>query len=322
MFFTSFLRCAILPVNVFAATVRFRGNADPLDGVSSEESVFLIAYSRAAASTSDDTAASLKETGRDKYEWEMLGKELSNKGNKTIMRNCGVPHCTYINLDRRVDRQQSLEAQMEHAQLSCSRMSAVDSEAERIPAVKACRLSHIKALELLLQSSAPYGLILEDDAVWIEEADMVRQYLCNIEDHIKDHPVFLLSCNPDGHGWGCPSKYSWMRHPDRCQQSEAYVVRRDYAQVLLDLWKNQPEEAAIDQTWKPLQRRDRWAMTWPLLMRQAASYSDIEKSFMDYGTPEERYQGASTCDGHEDDEDQAAGERISEGGSGYLDFFK
>jgi hypothetical protein len=302
MRFQFILRFAVIPTTVLAAA-HFRGRVAHVDA-------------------SDDDVRSLKRTDRDKYEWEMLGEELTGKGNKTEKRSCGVPHCTYINLDRRTDRQKNLETQLSEAQLSCSRMSAVDAEAEGIPAVKACRESHIKALELLLQSSAPYGLILEDDAVWTQDMDMVREYLCHIEDHMKDHPVFLLSCNPDGHGWGCPSKFSWMRHPDRCQQSEAYVVRRDYAHVLLEQWTYSADEAAIDQTWKPLQKKDRWAMTWPLLMRQGASNSDIEKSFVDYGDPEEKYQGASACDGHEDDQDQATDESSSSGNSDYLDSLK
>lgn len=218
--------------------------------------------------------------------------------------HCGIPQCSYINLDRRSDRRKDLEAQMHKAQLSCTRLSAVDARAAGISAVKACRTSHIHALERLLASSAHYGLVVEDDAAWHQDQELVQSYLCNIAAHIEEHPVILLSCNPAGKGWGCPTKHSWLRRVASCQSTTAYIVRRDYAHVLLDLWRNQAPEKDIDQTWKPLQKRDRWAMTWPLLLEQSASFSDLQGAYKDYGIPEDSWQGASYCDNVDDGDEE------------------
>merc|ERR1711964_458429 len=97
---------------------------------------------------------------------------------------------------------------------------------------------------------------------------LVQQYFCNIEAHIQEHPVILLSCNPNDHGWGDSTSLSWLKLVKDCQTVSAYIVRQDYVGVLMTQWRNTPAEQYIDQTWKPLQQKDNWAMTWPLLLKQ------------------------------------------------------
>lgn len=196
---------------------------------------------------------------------------------------CIVEQCSFINLDRRIDRKRRIEEGLQSADVQCNRMQAVDAKTSQILPVDACRRSHINALQKLAASNATYGLILEDDAQWQVERSALQGHLCNIHNHIKEHPVILLACNLDGHSLGHTLENAWLRSTGNCQTSSAYVVRRDYAQRLLRLFRDQDPTSAIDQTWKSLQVHDNWAMTWPVLVKQAEGYSDIQGANENYG---------------------------------------
>jgi len=69
-----------------------------------------------------------------------------------------------INLDRRTDRMETLDAQLKELGIEYERFSAVDAVAEGIDPIQACRQSHIQVLE----QSEGLTLILEDDALFME----------------------------------------------------------------------------------------------------------------------------------------------------------
>ncbi len=90
--------------------------------------------------------------------------------------------CCFINLDRSVDRRESLEAQLSAAGVAATRISASNGVAdvgEHIryrpdwrrwiggqlgPGEIGCAESHRRALRALIESGAPAGVVLEDDA--------------------------------------------------------------------------------------------------------------------------------------------------------------
>jgi hypothetical protein len=86
----------------------------------------------------------------------------------------------------------------------------------------------------------------------------------------------------------------------RCQTTTGYIIRREYIDTLLDVWKNtvsRPEnidepqysqipENTIDHTWKMLQKRDesKWIIVHPPPVYQGESYySDILLQNVNYG---------------------------------------
>lgn len=91
-----------------------------------------------------------------------------------------------INLDRSTDRLERFRRRCEATDLEFSRVSAVDgSQAKNLEKIKpkrqkryyrplvggeiACYLSHLHALRSFLASSAKYGVILEDDAIPVDD---------------------------------------------------------------------------------------------------------------------------------------------------------
>lgn len=71
-----------------------------------------------------------------------------------------------INLDRRTDRMEKLDAQLKELGIQYERFSAIDGKELGIDPVEAGKLSHLKVLESLGTEKV---LILEDDALFVED---------------------------------------------------------------------------------------------------------------------------------------------------------
>mmetsp|Transcript_60352 Transcript_60352/g.168625 ORF Transcript_60352/g.168625 Transcript_60352/m.168625 type:complete len:547 (+) Transcript_60352:52-1692(+) len=186
--------------------------------------------------------------------------------------------CMYINLPSRSDRRDRIESELHRVGLSCTRVEGVDGNLVGASGREGCRRSHLLALARLHESGAPYGLVLEDDAAWSKPDNVVREMLAKVPEGMRERPVILVSCN----GVGSSTEETWLKQVEDCQTTSAYFVRRDYIPVLQALWEKASDDNPIDIAWKSLQRKDRWGMMQPLLVKQAASYSDIEHRFVDY----------------------------------------
>eukprot|EP00747_Dinoflagellata_sp_TGD_P106585 gnl/TRDRNA2_/TRDRNA2_169890_c0_seq2.p1 gnl/TRDRNA2_/TRDRNA2_169890_c0~~gnl/TRDRNA2_/TRDRNA2_169890_c0_seq2.p1 ORF type:complete len:253 (-),score=41.16 gnl/TRDRNA2_/TRDRNA2_169890_c0_seq2:37-795(-) len=199
------------------------------------------------------------------------------------LHRCGIPNCQYINLAKRNDRRQQVEHELGQAGMTCDRVEAVDAHLANVTGREACRRSHLSALDRIEASGQPYGLVLEDDMMWQQENGTLQEMFCHIGKMIDKYPVILLACVGDGFSVGGQQDLHF-HHVDKCQTSSAYVIRRDYIKILRKQWEKESHEylQAVDQIWKPLQLRDRWLMTWPLLVKQRPSWSDIEGRYVDY----------------------------------------
>eukprot|EP00747_Dinoflagellata_sp_TGD_P106588 gnl/TRDRNA2_/TRDRNA2_169890_c0_seq5.p1 gnl/TRDRNA2_/TRDRNA2_169890_c0~~gnl/TRDRNA2_/TRDRNA2_169890_c0_seq5.p1 ORF type:complete len:255 (-),score=41.18 gnl/TRDRNA2_/TRDRNA2_169890_c0_seq5:50-814(-) len=203
-------------------------------------------------------------------------------GTDVAPQRCGIPQCQYINLATRTDRREQVEHELQLAGMPCERVDAVDAKRIHIRPQEACRRSHLSALDRIEASGQPYGLVLEDDMMWQQENGTLQEMFCHIGKMIDKYPVILLACVGDGFSVGGQQDLHF-HHVDKCQTSSAYVIRRDYIKILRKQWEKESHEylQAVDQIWKPLQLRDRWLMTWPLLVKQRPSFSDIEGRFVD-----------------------------------------
>ena len=182
----------------------------------------------------------------------------------------------YINLDSRGDRRAAVEAQLREAGVSpdrVHRIAAVQHEKGYI----GCSMSHVLALELMLQKGWARAAIVEDDFAWginVEDALPVLERAL-----AAPCDVFLLSM----------SSYRRVTQPRedglvrvvQSRYTSGYVATLEYAPKLLQSFRDRVEEqAACDMVWQSLQKRDVWLGTVPPLGYQTPSYSDIEKRFV------------------------------------------
>ena len=158
----------------------------------------------------------------------------------------GVPKIAYINLDKDVDRRNSMEFQLKESGISnyirIPAVGGVDAVLKAAPDYKktkltlneaGCTASHLYALKELLTSDDPYFLIFEDDVSF----DVVNNWSFNFKDLLKNLPkdwdsVQLCRVSADCTNTGINIK-PWTFN---FKSTMAYLVTREHAASLVDLY--------------------------------------------------------------------------------------
>merc|ERR1712194_404211 len=107
--------------------------------------------------------------------------------------------------------------------------------------------------------------------------DAVPGILPKLGNTLSAHPVILLGGKCQGSKEKLPE--AWLRLARKCVLANAYVISRQYAPTLLQMWEDTLKPGRdftpADISWMPLMEADHWAITNPSLMEQGMSYSDI-----------------------------------------------
>lgn len=103
-----------------------------------------------------------------------------------------------------------------------------------------CYLSHLKCWELLLKSNYPYGLVLEDDCIFIDD---FRKEFNDIFNHIKNMHWDIINlgrrCKPDWFNKDCNDGtiiYKYAFYPATVGYGlHAYIIKVDTIKKLLNI---------------------------------------------------------------------------------------
>lgn len=145
---------------------------------------------------------------------------------------------TYIiNLDKRKDRLGQLNCPFEYVRFPAVDGTTLTDVPLKLRGHAGCQLSHIGALELLDASGDDYGLILEDDAVFM--ADFEYRFGKILESLPEDWDLLYLG------GWNKRIRMPFTYGIDVAEevwQTHAYVIRKKFIQTALEtlrsrLWK-------------------------------------------------------------------------------------
>lgn len=158
-----------------------------------------------------------------------------------------------------------------------------------------CSMSHIMALSECLASNTTECAIIEDDFMLLSSPEDAN---AAVDRFFRKGPsswqVLMLSSSIKS---SSPSQHSFLDIVHDAQTTSGYVVRKSYARRLLQNFLlsayhlNQrdcplplsiKEEYAIDMYWKRLQSSGEWYALKPLIGKQRPSYSDIEKTDVDF----------------------------------------
>jgi hypothetical protein len=190
----------------------------------------------------------------------------------------------YINLERRTDRRQHMEAELQRIGLVAERLAGTPHSV----GIVGCGLSHLAALRRAKESGWPCVLILEDDfqaevspeAFW----EALKEFGLR---HGADFDVAMLA----HHVTASEPCDDLVVRVKEAQTASAYLVNASAYDPLIELL----EEAmrmlqltgehwiwANDQVWKRLQPQMRWFAFKPRLGKQMASWSDTANRFHDY----------------------------------------
>ena len=192
----------------------------------------------------------------------------------------------YINLDRRMDRRDQIENELESKNLTYERFSAISHPTIGLVG---CGLSHLSVLKIAKERKLENVLIFEDDfqfLISLEEFEKQMEYLWDWQEN-NNFDVCMLSYNlfqsQD------ISKH-FLRVLD-AQTASGYIVNYKHYDTLINLLeKSMPllESTgkhwlyANDQVWKQLQRDNMYICFKIRIGQQRASFSDNSNCFCDF----------------------------------------
>ena len=175
-----------------------------------------------------------------------------------------------INLDRRTDRMEILDAQLKELGIEYERFSAVDAVKENIDPIQACRQSHLAVLE----QSQGLTIILEDDALFMENFnERFTEFIDNLP---VDWDIFYLGAvllNSQ------PCNHMMVRAMDT-SSLHAYCINPKFKDKALAQGRDYPEH--IDVAYRLLHRECKAYAARPPLAKQYPSYSDLMLKDVDY----------------------------------------
>ncbi len=194
----------------------------------------------------------------------------------------------YINLSYRTDRLLQIESEFDRLNIPVLKRIRVEAVRTAYCGALGCCQSHVKALEMFLESGGSYAIIMEDDFQFTEDPE---KYISTALALPFD--VVMLA----GSFKCVDTQHSNIKIIFDAQTTAGYLITREFAVKLCAHWRKtawliqRHLEAygehswllACDQTWKALQYNQKWFAILPKLGKQREGFSDIEMKTVDYG---------------------------------------
>ena len=183
----------------------------------------------------------------------------------------------YINLNKRTDRREQIEKELNEFGLKYERFEAIETHGFGI---HGCGLSHLAVFKLAKENNYENVLILEDDFTFLVSKDEFEQKLASFFDLKLPFDVLMLSYNLNQ---GEDTEYGFISKVKEAETAAGYLVNKHYYNTLIDLYEwamplldqtKQHWNFANDQVWKRLQARDSWYYFTTRIGKQTIGYSD------------------------------------------------
>lgn len=193
--------------------------------------------------------------------------------------NQSFPTIKWINLDRRPDRRQHFETEMERVGFTAERVAAVDALTTPRPLVwnsqplaYGCNLSH----ELVLRQHPEGALIFEDDAVFCP--DFAERFPVFMQEVPDDWQLLYLGCNNTTPPIPVTPNVARVK---QAFTTHAYAIRGQAISILLasPIFKTDVIDWVLREEVQP--RVPTYCAT-PALVTQLAGFSDILQQHADY----------------------------------------
>jgi len=190
-----------------------------------------------------------------------------------------IPKIFYINLDKRTDRREEIEKELEQFNLL--------DKAERFQAfytpdqgILGCTQSHLAVIKLAKERNYPQVLILEDDFYFVVSKDEFENELNQFFNVNIPFDICMISYHLQQ---SQPTPYIFIQKVIEGQTASGYIVHNSFYDKIINLY----EEAipllqqtgehwnyANDQVWKRLQPNSNWYALTTRCGRQRPGFSD------------------------------------------------
>jgi len=191
----------------------------------------------------------------------------------------------YINLNKRTDRRELIESELNNFDLKFERFEAIETQGFGI---LGCGLSHLQVLKIAKERSYENILILEDDFTFLISKEEFEKELNNFFNSNIDFDVCFLSYNLIKKE---ETQYKFIVKALECQTASGYIVNKKYYDKLINLYEiamplleqtQQHWNYANDQIWKQLQIKDNWYCFSKRIGKQRPGCSDNSQTYFDY----------------------------------------
>lgn len=185
----------------------------------------------------------------------------------------------YINLDRRPDKNQIIQQELERHGITAERFSAVDGQTlqatdKLMPGEIGCALSHARILKTMVEHSWKNILILEDDAEFIPD---LQEYFKNNAHNIPEWDMLYFGGNHLNEPVRINNAISRIT---RTYTTSHYAVNLNIAQGLINRIEQLNNQ--VDVAYSEFHSGTRTYAFTPAIAWQRACISDIHGVFVDY----------------------------------------
>jgi GR25 family glycosyltransferase involved in LPS biosynthesis len=192
----------------------------------------------------------------------------------------------YINLDKRTDRKDEIEEELNRMELQYERFPAIYHQQGLV----GCGYSHLSVLKIARDRGYKNILIFEDDFTFLVSRPELEDYFEKLFNNVKDFDVCFLSHN-------CNSfedipECAFAKRVLDSQTASGYIVNEECYHKLINLYeetlplleKTQYHWLyANDASWKILQKQDMWVCFDKRLGKQRPGYSNTCGIITDHG---------------------------------------
>ena len=190
----------------------------------------------------------------------------------------------YINLNKRTDRREQIEKELNDFNLPFERFEAIENPGF---GTVGCGKSHLNVLKIARDRNYENILILEDDFTFLVSKEEFENQLTNFFNLNIEYDVCMLSYNLIRHE---STSYNFIVKALEVQTASGYIVNKKYYSKLIDLYEvamplleqtRQHWIYANDAVWKQYQEKDNWYCFSKRIGRQRPGYSDNGQSYCD-----------------------------------------
>jgi len=195
-----------------------------------------------------------------------------------------ISKIVYINLERRQDRREQIEYELNTMGLSGERFNAIPYD----PGIVGCNMSHTQVLRQAAADGLENLLVFEDDFQFLVDKPTFYKQMEDFFALNITWDIVLLSYNLKS-----STPYNdLIGYARDAQTTSGYLINKTCFKPLADCIEAATEKLittgqhwnyALDQAWKTLQQTGDVFYFTTRIGKQRPSYSDNSKAFMDFG---------------------------------------
>jgi glycosyl transferase family 25 len=193
----------------------------------------------------------------------------------------------YINLNKRTDRKECIEKELNDFGLDYERFEAIETP---IPGfgIVGCGLSHLAVLKLAKERNYENVLILEDDFTFLVSKEELQHQLTEFFKLKLDYDTCFLAYNLKKDE---PLDNGIVNRIIEAWTSSGYIASKKSYDKLINLYEYAMPLLAQtrahwiysnDQIWRELQQKDNWYYFIKRIGKQADGYSDNSNCYTSY----------------------------------------